>query len=265
MESLNDYRGILDDFAVGFVLVDEAGRVSFFNREAQKITGHAQAEALGRPLEETFTIAPPPAKSYLEEALEAGKRVLRKRCRIVQRGGKVLPVDLRIVVLRDRAQRLLGAMFSFIDDSARSVLEATLQQTQTLGDLIGRDAAMAQILEMLPVVAASEASILISARPAVGKGMVARAIHKRQPARPRALRQGQLRRAARAAAGVGAVRLPPGRLHRRPAEQARPLPARRGRQHLPRRDRRAAARGAGQAAAGPGTRASSSRWARRGR
>ncbi len=73
------------------------------------------------------------------------------------------------------------------------------------------------------------------------------------PCRPRAarpVRGGQLRGDPRGAARERAVRSREGGLHRRRPPPARPLRARRGRHPVPRRDRRAAARGAGQGPAG---------------
>lgn len=181
MDSLQDYQGLLDDFAVGFVLVDPQWQVAFFNREAEKLTGLARADALGRPYREIFAVLPAAEGALFEDLLAAGQRVLRKRCRIVGKAGRSTPVDVRLVILRNRAGKLLGGVLSFLDDSARSALESTLKQAHTLDDLVGRDAAMAQILEMLPVVAASDASILVLGETGVGKGMVARAIHNISP------------------------------------------------------------------------------------
>ena len=70
--------------------------------------------------------------------------------------------------------------------------------------------------------------------------------------------QGQLRGAAGDADRERAVRPREGRLHRRARAPDRPLRDRRRRHALPRRDRRAAARTAGEAAAGPAGAASSS-------
>ena len=68
-------------------------------------------------------------------------------------------------------------------------------------------------------------------------------------ARRQAVRQGELRGAARHADRVGAVRLREGGLHRRGGAKAGPLRAGRRRHALPRRDRRRQPRDPGQAAA----------------
>ena len=71
----------------------------------------------------------------------------------------------------------------------------------------------------------------------------------REPARRQAVRRGQLRRHSRAAARVRALRPRARRVHRRRAGAQGAVPGRRRRHDLPRRDRRHAARAAGQAAA----------------
>ena len=88
--------------------------------------------------------------------------------------------------------------------------------------------------------------------------------HRQGPGRPRAARpqpqaraahrHRQLRSAARHADRERAVRLREGRLHRRAAALRRPLRDRRRGHPVPRRDRRVAARGPGQAAACPAER-----------
>ena len=70
---------------------------------------------------------------------------------------------------------------------------------------------------------------------------MARAIHERSRAAQRALRGGQLRRAARDPAGVRAVRLREGRVHRRGRPQGGALRAGRRRHAVPRRGRRSLA------------------------
>ncbi len=108
---------------------------------------------------------------------------------------------------------------------------------------------MAELLAEARMVAKSDASVLLRGDSGAGKELLARAIHKRQRARRQALRGGELRGHPRGAARVGTVRPHEGRLHRRACQPQGPVPAGRRRHPAARRDRRHAARPAGQAAA----------------
>ena len=114
----------------------------------------------------------------------------------------------------------------------------------------------------------TDASVYIHGESGTGKELVARAIHARSKRRERAVRQGELRRADRDAARVGAVRPREGRVHRRHQAQARALRAGRQGDAVPRRDRRRDAGAAAQAAAraaGAGVRARRRRGDHQGR
>ena len=95
-----------------------------------------------------------------------------------------------------------------------------------------------QIRKLAPV----STTVLITGESGTGKELVARALHELSPARGHALRPGELRRHPAGADRVRALRPRPGRLHRRPHRQARPLRRGRRRHALPRRGGRAARR-----------------------
>ena len=95
----------------------------------------------------------------------------------------------------------------------------------------------------------ADVSVLITGESGTGKELVARALHTEGSRAHAAVRRGQLRRDSRGAARDRAVRPRARRVHRRDRRQARPVRGGRRRHAVPRRDRRAVARPAGQAAA----------------
>ena len=96
---------------------------------------------------------------------------------------------------------------------------------ETRHQLIGESAPLKQIMEQVRRAAPTNATVLILGESGVGKELIARAIHRGQPARERALRAGQLRGDSRGADRVRALRPRARRVHRRHREADRQVRA----------------------------------------
>ena len=107
---------------------------------------------------------------------------------------------------------------------------------------------MRQVFEQVSQVARTNATVLISGESGTGKELIAHAIHYKSLRASKPF-VGELRRAARHADRIGAVRLREGRVHRRPQRRKGPLRAGRRRHAVPRRNRRHQPADAGEAAA----------------
>jgi PAS domain-containing protein len=125
------------------------------------------------------------------------------------------------------------------------VLQEEIRRSGEFEEIVGRSPALAVLLQQVRQVAETEAPVLVLGETGTGKDLVARAVHDRSP-------MGAVHHVncgAPAAHRERALRLREGGIHRRPHPDPRPLRGG-GRGHaLPRRSRRAAARGAGQAVA----------------
>ena len=113
---------------------------------------------------------------------------------------------------------------------------------------IGQSAEWKDVLRKATQVAATETTVLLQGESGTGKEVVARFIHRASPRKARTVRRDQLRRPAGPPAGIGAVRVRTGRLHRRAAAQARADRAGVGRRAVPRRSDRDERGRAGEAA-----------------
>ena len=99
------------------------------------------------------------------------------------------------------------------------LLKRTLGLSHQFSNIIGRSEAMLDVFKMIETVARTNSTILLTGESGTGKGLVAQAIHFHSLRREQAVRVAQLRRAARDAARVGAVRPHARRVHRRRREQ----------------------------------------------
>ncbi len=114
------------------VATDTAGRVTFMNDIAERLTGWAAAEAAGQPIEIVFNIIDnatrTPVESPVARVLRDGiiATVAKDTC-LLRRGGPETPIDDSAAPIRDDHGRLLGAVLVFRDISARQEAEIALR------------------------------------------------------------------------------------------------------------------------------------------
>ncbi len=123
------------------------GRVSYMNSVAERLTGWPLQEALGRPLEEVFTIIdaetrttiPNPMSKATEENATVG---LPPTCILIRRDGEESAIEDSSAPIHDRRGRITGAVMVFHDVSTARVLTlklAYMAQHDTLTDLPNRN------------------------------------------------------------------------------------------------------------------------------
>ncbi len=105
------------------IAADEAGRITFLNPVAQRLTGWPSAEAVGRPLGEVFRavseLTRQPLESPALEALRGGAVAgFASRAALVARDGTVRPIADSCAPIRDREGRISGVVLVFRDQAA---------------------------------------------------------------------------------------------------------------------------------------------------
>lgn len=110
--------------------------------------------------------------------MQTGQPVMNRTATIRRHDGKTIPVSISTALLRDPEGRLLGGVESVRDMSVMEALRHELRDQQGIGDLVGRSPSMQRLIETLPVVAASAATVLIEGESGTGKELVARALHQ---------------------------------------------------------------------------------------
>ncbi len=123
------------------------------------------------------------------------------------------------------------------------------QRAEVFEDMLGSSPPMQTVFTFIRKVAPTSAPVLILGESGTGKEMVAQALHRRSPQNERPVHRHQLQRHSGEPARERAVRTREGRVHGRAhaAQGSHRIGV--GRHAVPRRDRRAAAVGAGEAAA----------------
>ncbi|HOB99778.1 MAG TPA: sigma 54-interacting transcriptional regulator [Verrucomicrobiota bacterium] len=168
---------LLDSVPDGVFTVDTEWRITTFNRSAERITGIHREEALGRRCCDVFRASICESACAVKQTLATGRPVVNKVVYIIDASGQRLPISVSTAVLRDSRGRAIGGVESFRDLRVVEELQRQARAQDSCSDLIGRSTRMRELFELLPVVAASESTVLIEGASGTGKELVARAIH----------------------------------------------------------------------------------------
>lgn len=172
---------ILDSINEGVFTVDNAWRITAFNRAAEKITGVPRDEARGRPCYEVFCADICEKNCALGQTVASGKPVMHATAHIINHAGVRIPIRIATALLKDEAGEVIGGVETFQDLTQIEQLRKELHARYSFEDIIGRSPAMRELFDILPLVAESPSTVLIEGPSGTGKELFARAIHTLSP------------------------------------------------------------------------------------
>ena len=157
--------------------------VNVLQQGGRAADGRTEAGGNGPGLPGVFRASICESNCALRETMTTGQRIVNRLATIRRNDGRIVPVSISTALLRDRQQpnpRRRGVGARRIGQGAP---RHELSDRQGIGDLIGRSPAMQRLVETLPVVAASVATVLVEGESGTGKELVARALHNLSPRR----------------------------------------------------------------------------------
>ena len=122
---------LLDNLVSGVAAATADGRISVFNREAQRITRLSAADVMGRPIR----VLPEPLARTLELTLERQLGVRDQEMIISRETDEDTPVRVGSSVFHGHRGRLLGALVVFHDVDALRRLEMQVRRTDRLASV----------------------------------------------------------------------------------------------------------------------------------
>jgi len=172
---------ILNSIADGVFTVDRDFRVTSFNHAAEQITGITKEAAVGRPCCEVFRADICESSCALKETSETKKPIINRSVNILRADGKHTPISISTALLKDASGEVIGGVETFRDLSVVEALRKELTSSYTFADIISRSHKMRKLFAILPEIAASESTVLVTGKSGTGKELMARAIHSLSP------------------------------------------------------------------------------------
>jgi len=178
---------ILDNLDIGVLTVDRGGHITFFNNRAETITGFSRGDVLGKSCSMIFGSAAGHDLLLLNETIADGQTRSTTEGEIKTRQGQAIPMRADYMALKNEDGRIVGGLVTISDLSLKYQFNSEIKGRYTFYDMVGKDPAIQKIFEIVPVVASSDATILIEGPTGTGKDVLAKVIHNASPRSKRPL------------------------------------------------------------------------------
>jgi PAS domain S-box-containing protein len=168
---------ILDNLDLGVLTVDRGGHITFFNNQAETITGFNRGKVLGKSCSMIFGKTTAHDMLLFEETIADGQARSTTEGEIKTRDGQAIPIRANYMALKNEDGRIVGGLATISDLSLKYQFNSEIRGRYTFYDMVGKDPAMQKIFDIVPVVAASDATVLIEGPTGTGKDVLAKVIH----------------------------------------------------------------------------------------
>jgi PAS domain S-box-containing protein/diguanylate cyclase (GGDEF)-like protein len=118
------FRTTLDNLLIGVCLLDRSGKILFWNRTAERLTGYIQHELIGRSGHDNLLVHANGAHCCVNDcpitqALQQG-RLIRKRMQLRHKQGHTIPAFMHLAPIRDSHGSVTAVAISFDSHVART-------------------------------------------------------------------------------------------------------------------------------------------------
>jgi len=113
----------------------------------------------------------------MKQSIEDGKMRTNKKGLMVTKKETPIPIQANYMALRNEQGNTVGGLVTVQDLSLIYQLSKEIKSRYTFGDMIGKDRSIQKIFEIVPVVAATDATVLIEGSTGTGKDLLAKVIH----------------------------------------------------------------------------------------
>ncbi|MDY6974068.1 MAG: sigma 54-interacting transcriptional regulator, partial [Thermodesulfobacteriota bacterium] len=168
---------ILDNLDVGIFTVNRSGHITFFNKEAERISGYNRKDLLGKHCTAIFEENAICDFYRLKESIEDGLKRSSHHGKMSTKNGELLPIRANYIALRNEKGTIVGGLATFRDLTLVHQLNQVISDRYSFQDMVGKAPAMQKLFETVSTVAETDVTLLIEGATGTGKDMLAKIIH----------------------------------------------------------------------------------------
>lgn len=171
---------LLDAVPHAMAVVDRDLRIVVINEFLEAVSGRSSVEVQRVLVDFVLRSNIAQRGRAFREVLHSGEPVVLEGD-IISRDRRKLPMQFTISPLRDQEEETVGLVI-VLDELLSKAPCIDLNADQDLGtSIIGQSPQMREVFDLIPLMAHTDASVLITGETGTGKDKIAEAIHKRSP------------------------------------------------------------------------------------
>ena len=171
-----DFFELLDEIAIGVAVLSMDRKIVFMNQTLNALTGFNQKAIFGvacaHILRSNICLQNCPALGLNEQS---GPKCIEGN--LINTDRQLIPIRITSTPLKGIDGKMVGYMETVEDISLIRKLDETTRHAYKFNNIIGRSPEMEKIFQILPSLAQSDSSVLITGETGTGKDMVAETIH----------------------------------------------------------------------------------------
>lgn len=179
-ESPLEVSRLIDELPLGVAITDRSRRLLLLNRSLEAMIGFRREEARGIPccyvLRTSFC-----GHNCPVHTAQASTGPMTVDGNLISRERRKIPVRMSVSPLTDGAGDTVGFLETLEEVKAPHGLDEDVPDIDTFSHIIGRTGKMKEFFQLLPVVAQTDSSLLLTGETGTGKDVLAEAVHKSSP------------------------------------------------------------------------------------
>ena len=168
---------LLNSIPHGVAVIDTNFRLLEMNHTLEANTGHRNTEARGGLIDSIIKSSLGGNYDVFHEASESGEAISFTGD-IINKNNRKIPIQFTLTPLKDEEGRLSGFNIILEDISFLRSADRTVSEINSSFEIIGHSPKMQEIFELMPILAKTDATILITGQTGTGKDLIAESIHK---------------------------------------------------------------------------------------